>query len=70
MAKVFVLSNSTLLMGRGSASYGFEAAMTVLKYWKSSSRVILNGKFVQMIFKGWFSAIEYVVFSYGVRSGT
>lgn len=39
-------------MGRGIANSGLDAAMTVLKYWKISSRVILNGKFVQIILRG------------------
>ena len=40
------------------ASSGLEAAMTVLKYWKSYSIVILKGRLLQMILRGWFSAME------------
>ena len=39
-------------MGGGVARSGFDAAMTVLKYWKSSSMVILNGRLLQMILRG------------------
>lgn len=49
-------------MGRGMASSGLEAAMTVLKYWNISYRVILKGRLVQMILSGWFSAIEKICF--------
>ena len=54
IAKVLVLSKMTSLMGRGMASSGLEEAMTVLKYWKISSSVILNGRLVQIILSGWF----------------
>jgi hypothetical protein len=56
MAKVFALSNYTSLIGGGTAIYGFDVEMSVLKYWKSYSLVILNGKLAQIIFNGWFYA--------------
>ena len=62
MANVLALSNSTSLIGRGIASSGLDAAMTVLKYWKTSSIVMVKGKLLQISFRGWFSAIEYLVF--------
>lgn len=66
IAKVLALSNSTSLIGGGVASSGFDVEMSVLKYWKSSSVVILNGKLAQMILVGWFSAHAYFSFSSGV----
>ena len=59
MAKVLALSNSTSLIGGGMANYGFDVEISVLKYWKSSSVVILKGKFAQIILVGWFSAYAY-----------
>ena len=50
------------------AIYGFDVEIRVLKYWKSSSLVILNGKFAQIILSGWFSAHAYLYFYYGVSS--
>lgn len=52
MANVLALSNSTSLIGGGMAIYGFDVEIRVLKYWKSSSLVILNGKFAQIILSG------------------
>ncbi len=68
MAKVLALSNSTSLIGGGMAIYGFDVEIRVLKYWKSSSLVILNGKFAHIILSGWFSAHAYLYFYYGVSS--
>jgi hypothetical protein len=64
MANVFALSNETSFIGGGFANSGFEVEIKVLKYWKIYSTVILNGKFEQIIFNGWFSAIEYLYFYY------
>ena len=52
IAKVFALSNSTSLIGGGVASSGFEVDIKVLKYWKSSSTVILKGRLLQIILVG------------------
>ncbi len=54
MANVFALSNETSFMGGGVANSGFDVEINVLKYWKIYSTVILNGKFEQIIFNGWF----------------
>lgn len=48
MAKVLALSNSTSRMGSGMASSGLDAAMTVLKYWKTSSMVMVKGRLLQI----------------------
>lgn len=70
MANVLALSKSTSLIGGGRVNYGLVAAITVLKYLKSYSAVILKGKLVQINFNGWFSASEKIVFYWGVRSLT
>lgn len=70
MAKVLALSNSTSRMGKGIASSGLEAAMTVLKYWKIYSMVMVKGRLLQMSLRGWLSAIAYRVFSYADSSAT